>query len=46
MNGQKIDWNGQSGWVSKDYVTINDSPKKRNQAKRGFCRGFYNNYSC
>lgn len=42
----KIDWNGQSGWVSKDYVTINESPKKRNQAKRGFCRGFYNNYSC
>lgn len=29
----KIDWNGLSGWVSKDYVTINDSPKKEKEPK-------------
>ncbi|WP_341299885.1 N-acetylmuramoyl-L-alanine amidase [Lysinibacillus sp. FSL H8-0500] len=27
----KIDWNGLTGWVSKDYVTINDSPEKEQE---------------
>ncbi|HBT71395.1 MAG TPA: N-acetylmuramoyl-L-alanine amidase, partial [Lysinibacillus sp.] len=29
----KIDWNGLTGWVSKDYVTINDNPKKEKEPK-------------
>ncbi|WP_421927586.1 SH3 domain-containing protein [Lysinibacillus capsici] len=34
-NGEwaKVDWNGLTGWVSKDYVTINDNPKKETEPK-------------
>ncbi|WP_285395017.1 SH3 domain-containing protein [Lysinibacillus sp. fls2-241-R2A-57] len=33
-NGEwsKIDWNGLVGWVSADYVTINDLPEKKAEA--------------
>ncbi|KOS60964.1 N-acetylmuramoyl-L-alanine amidase [Lysinibacillus agricola] len=33
-NGEwaKIDWNGLVGWVSTDYVTINDLPEKKAEA--------------
>ncbi|MCL1701325.1 SH3 domain-containing protein [Lysinibacillus sp. Bpr_S20] len=32
-NGEwaKIDWNGLVGWVSTDYVTINDLPEKKTE---------------
>ncbi|MEQ6355414.1 SH3 domain-containing protein [Lysinibacillus sp. M3] len=34
-NGEwaKIDWNGLVGWVSTDYVTINDLPEKKVKAE-------------
>ncbi|KOP72471.1 N-acetylmuramoyl-L-alanine amidase [Lysinibacillus sp. FJAT-14745] len=34
-NGEwaKIDWNGLVGWVSTDYVTINDLPEKKAKAE-------------
>lgn len=45
-NGEwaKIDWNGLTGWVSKDYVTINDNPKKRNGTQGRCCRSNYYNH--
>ncbi|MEK5232674.1 SH3 domain-containing protein [Lysinibacillus sp. FSL K6-0232] len=30
----KIDWNGLTGWVSKDYVTINDSSPEQEQEQK------------